>query len=61
MFMRASLFSMSPEQIVAALMEHYHLLQSRKQQRRAWKVPAGRGNPRNQRLRGQAPLALAAI
>ena len=49
MFMRASLVSMSPEQIVAALMEQYRLFQQRKQER-----------PRI-RPRGQGPPALAAI
>ena len=32
-----------------------------KQQRQAQSAPAGRGPPRNQRLHGQSPLALAAI
>ena len=60
MFMRASLVSMSPEQIMAVLMEQYRLFQQRKQQRQARSAPAGRGNPRN-RPRGQGPPALAAI
>ena len=51
---------MSPEQIVAALMEQYRLFQHRKQQRQARSVPAGRGNPRN-RPRRRGPPALAAI
>ena len=51
---------MSPQQIVAALMEQYRLFQQRKQQRQARSVPAGRGNPRN-RPRGRGPPALAAI
>ena len=60
MFMRASLVSMTPEQIVAALMEQYRLFQQRKQQRHARSAPASHGHPRN-RLRGQGPPALAAI
>ena len=60
MFMRASLVSMSPEQIVVALMEQYRLFQQRKQQRHAWSAPAGQGHPRNQ-PRGQGPPPVAAI
>ena len=41
MFMRASLVPMSPEQIVAALMEQYRLFQQRKQRRQARSAPAG--------------------
>ena len=60
MFMRASLVSMSPEQIVAALMEPYRMFQQRKQNRQARSAPAGRGHPTN-RPRGQGPTALADI
>ena len=60
MFMRATLVSMSPEQIVTTLMEQYRLFRQRKQQRQARSAPAGRGNPRN-RPRSQGPPALAAI
>ena len=60
MFMRASLVSMSPEQIVAALMEQYRLFQQRKQQRQARSALAVRGHPKN-RPRGQGAPALAAI
>ena len=60
MFMRAPPVSMSPQQIVAALMEQYRLFQQRKQQRRTRSAPAGRGHPKN-RPRGQGPPALAAI
>ena len=60
MFMRASLVSMSPEQIMAALMEQYQVFQQRKQQRQARLAPAGCGHPRN-RPRGQGPPALASI
>ena len=58
--MRASLVSMSPEEVVAAVMEQYRLFQQRKQQRQAPSAPAGRGHPRN-RPRGQGPPALATI
>ena len=60
MFIRASLVSMSPVQILAALMEQYELFQQRKQQRQARSAPAGRGHPRI-RPRGKGPPALAAI
>ena len=60
MFMRASLVSMSPEQILAALMEQYQLFQKTKQQRQDRSAPAGRGQPGN-RPRGQGPPSLAAI
>ena len=40
MFMRASLVSMTTEQIVAALMEQYRLFQQRKQRRQARSAPA---------------------
>ena len=56
MFIRSSLVSISPEQILAALMEQYRLFQQRKQQRQARSAPAGRGHPRN-RPRGQDPPA----
>ena len=60
MFMRASLVSMSQEQIVAAVMEPHRLFQQRKQQRQARSAPADQGNPMN-RPRGQGPPAFAAI
>ena len=53
MFMRASLVSITPGQIVAALVEQYCLFQQRKQQRQARSAFAGRGPPRNQQLRSQ--------
>ena len=45
--MRASLVSLSREQIVVAPMEQYRLFQQRKKQRQARSAPAGRGHSGN--------------
>ena len=51
--MRASLRTHSPEQIVAALMEHYQLLQRHKENdRRGGEASAGLNHPRFNRPRG---------
>ena len=54
MFMRASLRTQSPEQIVTALMEQYQLFQRHKENyRRGGQAPAGQNRPRFNRPRGQ--------
>ena len=54
MFMRASLRTQSPEQIVAALMEQYQLFQRhRDNDSRGGQSPAGQNRPRFNRPRGQ--------
>ena len=65
MFMRASLRTQTPEQIVAALMEHYQLFQRHKDNdRRGGQAPACQNRPRFNRPRGQGrppAVAVAAI
>ena len=65
MFMRASLRTQTPEQIVAALMEQYQLFQRHKDtDRRGGQAPAGQNRPRFNRPRGQGrppAVAVAAI
>ena len=63
MFMRASLRTQPPEQIVAALMEQYQLFH-KDSDRRGEQVPAGQSRPRFSRPRGQGrppAVAVAAI
>ena len=64
MFMRA-LRTQSPEQIVAALMEQYQLLQRHKDShRQAYQTPAGQNRPKFNRPRGLGrppEVAVAAI
>ena len=65
MFMRASLRTQSPEQMVAALMEQYQLFQRHKDSvRRAYQTPAGHNCPKFNQPRGQGrppAVAVAAI
>ena len=65
MFMRASLRTQSPEQIVAALMEQYQLFPRHKDNdRRGGQAPAGQNCPRFNRPHGQGrppTVAVAAI
>ena len=65
MFMRASLRTQTPEQIVAALMEQYQMFQRHKDNdRRGGQAPAGQNRPRFNRPRGQGrppAVAVAAI
>ena len=54
MFMRASLRTQTPEQIVAALMEQYQSFQRHKDNdRRGGQAPAGQNRPNFNRPRGQ--------
>ena len=65
MFMRASLRTQTPEQIVAALMEQYQQFQRHEENdRRGGQAPAGLNRPKFNRPRGQGrppAVAIAAI
>ena len=65
MFMRASLRTQSPEQIVAALMEQYqHFQRHKDNDRRGGQAPAGQNRPRFRprgRPRGQGRLPAVAV